>query len=124
MRHFLRAAQAVGVLSGRVLAGPAERPLVARPRPLQRFASPNRGTVSDTVDLSVIAPPADAYLLVTACTVEEPVPVPDRHPAAPGLDRSARSGHAPRRAVRALRSPIAMTDEARADAHPPGLRLF
>ena len=123
MRHFLRAARPVGVLAGGVLAGPATRALVAGPGPLECLATPDPSTASGAVDLSVIARRADADLLVTACAVEEPVAIPDRHPAAPGLDRSSRSGHPPALLSGALRSPIAMTDEARADSHPPGLRL-
>ncbi len=123
MRHFLRSASLVGVLAGGVLAGPAARALVAGPGPLECLAAPDPRTASDAVDLSAIARTADADLLVTACAVEEPVAVLDRHPAAPGLDRSSRSGHAPASCGGALRVLIAMIDEARADSHPPGLRL-
>lgn len=124
MRHFLCAADAVGVLAGRMPAGAAPRPLIARPGPPQRLAAANRRAGADAVELPVIASPADPHLPVAARTGEEPVAVPDRHgPATRGLDRSARSGHAPASWCGVLRSLIAMTDEARADSHPPGLRL-
>lgn len=124
MRHFLRAADTVGVLAGGVPAGSDTRPLVARPGPPQRLTPAQRRAGTAAVGLPVIAPPADPHLLVAARAVEEPVAVPDRHgPAAPRLDRSSRSGHPPRCSGGGLRSPIAITDEARADSHPPGLRL-
>ncbi len=96
MRHFLRSALTIGVLPGGVLARPLERPLIARAGPPEGLATPDRCTLTPAVDLSVIAPSTDPNLPMATRAVEEPVAAPDRQrPAAPWLDRSSRSGHAP-----------------------------
>jgi hypothetical protein len=96
MRHFLRSALTIGVLPSSVLARSLGRPLVARAGPPEGLTTLHRSALTPAVDLSVITPPADPNLPTATRAVEEPVAVPDRQrPAAPRLDRSLQSGHAP-----------------------------
>ena len=125
MRHFLSSANAVGMLPGGVPACPMQRPLVACPRSPERLPTPDRPALPAAIDLSVIAPSANPNLPMATCAVEEPVAALDRQrPAAPPTGHVLAIRACSTVSSGALRSPIAMTYEARVDPISPGPQLL
>jgi hypothetical protein len=79
MRHFLRLPSAIVPLAGGMVQPPPEGPLISPAGAALRLAPLCPGAVFPTVDVPVIARPADLHLAVTPCAVVEAIPWLD-HP--------------------------------------------